>query len=451
MTQKNSVNTILGLALAVIMAAIAGSAQADEGRIAELEARVVQLETLVQALLDAPRQAGAPAAALAGTPGETATGQRDNAKTPSPSSGAAPAQAEHRFAFGGYIKADMIYSDFGGGQVAGKSSGRDFYIPATVPTGEGGESYLDLHAKESRINFKSNHTLASGARLGTMLELDFLTGDQGDDRVSNSYSPRLRHAFLTYGRWLFGQTWVTFLNVGALPENLDFIGPAESTIFGRQVQVRYTNGPWAVSLENPETTITPYGGGDRIMADDSHLPDLVGRYTVERDWGHFAVAAIARELRCDHAAGCVRDSTSSFGISLSGKLLLGERDDLRWMISTGKGLGRYIGLNAANGAVLDADGKLHAIDSTGIFGSYRHFWTEAWRSNLTLGYLQVDNPIELTGTDVTRTAGSVHLNLIYSPLPMLDFGVEFLYALREIESGADGDLKRLQFSAKYAY
>jgi hypothetical protein len=45
----------------------------------------------------------------------------------------------------------------------------------------------------------------------------------------------------------------------------------------------------------------------------------------------------------------------------------------------------------------------------------------------------------------------VHVNLIYNPLPKLDFGIEFMYADREVESGADGDLTRIQFSAKYAY
>jgi len=92
-----------------------------------------------------------------------------------------------------------------------------------------------------------------------------------------------------------------------------------------------------------------------------------------------------------------------------------------------------------------------AIDSRGIFGSYRHFWNEKWRSNLTFSYLAVDNDIVLTGMGVTKNASSVHVNLIYRPQPKLDFGIEFLYADREIESGTDGDLTRFQFSAKYAY
>lgn len=180
------------------------------------------------------------------------------------------------------------------------------------------------------------------------------------------------------------------------------------------------------------------------------VPDLVVRYNMKGDWGTFTVAGTYRELAYNNNAG-IDDSTGGYGISLSGKFVFGNKDDFRWMASTGSGMGRYMGLNTANGAVLDADGNLHAIDSWGAFGSFRHLWSDKWRSNATLGYLSVDNDTELTGMGVTKTASSVHLNLIYSPQPKLDFGIEFMYADREIESGADGDMTRLQFSAKYAY
>jgi hypothetical protein len=124
--------------------------------------------------------------------------------------------AKHTFKFGGYIKADLIYSDFGGDSVSGSSAGRDFYFPSTIPVGDAGESYVDLHAKESRINFKSTHDLDNGTKMTTFVEVDFLLSGQGDERVSNSFAPRLRHAFFTYNKWLFGQTWMTFFNVGAL-------------------------------------------------------------------------------------------------------------------------------------------------------------------------------------------------------------------------------------------
>ena len=455
MAQKSLRKTLLSLSIAAALSCSwAGNVFADGDNIEALEARIAELEDLVHQLLQnqkAPAAAPAPkvdTAALAAQ-AERAAEAKVNAMMADHQKAEAEKAHKHAFKFGGYVKADMMYSDYGGGSYSG--AGRDFYIAGTVPVGVSGESYLDLHAKESRINFRSTHSLDNGAKLGTFIEMDFLLAPGGDERISNSYQPRLRHAFLTYNNWLFGQTWMTFFNVGALPENLDFVGPAESTIFGRQVMLRYTNGPWQLAFENPETTITPYGGGGRIVADDSRVPDAVLRYNLTGDWGSFTVAGIARQLRYDNKAAGISDSTNSYGISLSGKFVFSNKDDFRWMASTGKGLGRYMGLNTANGAVLDANGNLETIDSTGIFGSYRHLWNDKWRSNLTLGYLTVDNDTALTGTGVTKNASSLHLNLIYSPQPKLDFGAEVMYADREIESGADGDLTRIQFSAKYAF
>jgi hypothetical protein len=418
-------------------------------RLAELEARVAALETLVHQLM---HDHGPPLDAdLIEDTAKKAAEARTTAILEAHHDEEDAMARRHSYKFGGFIKANAIYSDFGGGSVASGNAGRDFYLPSSIPIGAAGEAYLDFHAKETRVNFSSSHILENDVRLGTFVEIDFMFSDNGDERISNSYQPRIRHAFFTYENWLFGQTWTTFFNVAALPDNLDFIGPAEATVFGRQALARHTRGPWQFALENPETTITPHGGGDRITADDSHLPDFVARYNVEGERSGFTVAALLRQMRYENAGAGAEDTTGGYGISLSGVLQVGARDDFRWMASAGQGLGRYLGLNTANDAMLDADGRLHAIDSAGVFGAYRHLWSDRWRSNLTLGYLLVDHDIALSGTDVTRDAGSVHLNLIWSPQPQLDLGVEFIYADRELESGADGDLTRLQFSAKYAY
>lgn len=449
MSQQSMKRIILTLSIAAALGAGSGSVFADGGStVGELEARVAELEAMVQQLLNqqaAPREedccADAEAAAIA------ASEEKFNAMLAEHKAAVAEQEHKHSYAFGGYIKLDMMYSDY---DASYSGLGRDYYVPFTVPVsdGSGGETYFDAHVKESRINFKSTHNLDNGDKLGTFLEMDFHNSAQGNEILSNSWSPRIRHAFFTYNNWLIGQTWWTFFNVGALPENLDFIGPAESTVFGRQPMIRYTNGPWQFAIENPETSVRGYEGNGRSAASgDNRIPDLVARY----NWGSFSAAGILRELRCDGCLAGVDDSTSGYGVSLSGKHMIGARDDFRWMATFGSGLGRYLGTFLTDAAVADANGNLEAIDSWGAFASFRHFWTDQWRSNLTLGYSEVDNDTALTGTGVTSEASSIHVNLIYSPAPKLDFGVELMYANREIESGADGDLKRLQFSAKYAF
>ena len=449
MAQKSLRKLLLSLSIsAALGCSFSGSVFADGDSVDALEARIAELENLVHKLMQ-NQPPPAPTTAAVEATAESAAEAKVTAMIEEHHKAAEAKAKKHSYKFGGFVKTDVIFSDYSSGSSSG--AGRDFYIPGTIPVGSGsGESYLDFHAKESRINFKSTHLLDNGAKLGTFFEMDFQLPGQGNERVSNSFSPRVRHAFLTYNKWLVGQTWQTFFNVGALPENLDFVGPAEGALFGRQPMIRYTSGPWQFALENPETTVTPYGGGGRIVTDDHQLPDVVLRYNMKGDWGSFSAAGIFRELAYDNNS-TIDDSTTAFAISLSGKFVFGNKDDFRWMVSTGQGMGRYIGLNTANGAVLDAAGNLHTIDSTGVFASYRHLWNDKWRSNLTLGYLAVDNDTSLTGMGVTKNASSLHVNMIYSPQPKLDFGVELLLADREIESGADGDMTRLQFSAKYAY
>jgi hypothetical protein len=453
MAQKLLRKLLLSLSItAVLTCSWSGSVFADGDDVEALEARIAELENLVHKLMQ-NQPAPGPTAAEVEAKAEKAAEAKVTAMLDTHEKAVAEKVHKHSYKFGGYIKTDVIMSDYGNGSSSG--AGRDFYIPGTIPVGDGpGESYLDFHANESRINFRSTHNLDNGAKIGTFMEFDMQLPAGGNERVSNSFAPRMRHAFVTYNKWLVGQTWMTFFNVGALPENLDFVGPAESTIFGRQPMIRYTSGPWQFALENPETTVTPYGGVDdddvkRYVTDDNTMPDMVLRYNHKGDYGNFTAAGMVRELSIDQ--GAADDSTTGWAVSLSGKFVLGNKDDIRWMVSTGSGMGRYMGLNTANGAVLDMNGNLHAIDSTGAFGSYRHLWNSKWRSNFTYGYLSVDNDTDLTGMSVTKNASSFHFNLIYSPQPKLDFGAEIMYADREIESGADGDMTRLQFSAKYAF
>ncbi|KAF7765585.1 hypothetical protein PUND_a1290 [Pseudoalteromonas undina] len=355
------------------------------------------------------------------------------------------------FTYGGYIKLDAMWSDYSAGAPAGSSVGRDFYVPSTLTVGsdDSSDAVFDMHARESRFNFGTATLLDNGKTVKTKIELDFLaSAPGGNERVSNSYSPRIRHAFISYDGWLFGQTWSNFQNVGALPEALDFVGPAEGTVFVRQSQIKYTTGAWSFSLENPESTITTAGGG-MAVTDDASLPDFTARYTHKADWGNFVVAALARQLT--YKVGGVDADETSFGVSASGMVKLGE-DNLKFMLTQGKGLGRYVGLNVARGAVLNGD-DLDAIDSTSGFIAYQHKWNSQWRSTFLYSFLPADNDENLLAMygDPTESSQSYSANILYSPVKRLTFGAEFKHAERELESGVDGDLDRLQFSVKYAF
>ena len=179
------------------------------------------------------------------------------------------------------------------------------------------------------------------------------------------------------------------------------------------------------------------------------MPDFIARYNHKAEWGHISFAALLRSLAYEN--GTIDDSESSTGISITGKFKVGEKNDIRFNLASGSGMGRYVGLNTANGAVLDAAGNLNAIDSSLFAIAYRHYWNSRWRSNLIYSGMEVDNNISLTGSSVAKSVNSYQINLLYNPVEKLTFGLGLLNATRQLENNLDGDMQRIIFSAKYGF
>lgn len=365
------------------------------------------------------------------------------------------------FRFGGYVKLDVMTSRFDNGTLPSDSIGRTFYIPGLTPVGGGDSNTVtDFHARETRFYFGTTHTLDNGETISGYLEFDFLGTSDGDKRVTNSYTPRIRHAYIDYNNWRVGQFWSNFQETAIIPEAPDFVGVADGIVFNRQPQIRYTfdNG-LSVSIEQPETTVTPYlGGTGRITTGDTAMPDLTARWGQQVNNIYFSVAGIYRRLELrnydvvinDVVAGTVDGTENAFGASLAMKWDIGPHD-IRASVVHGQGLGRYVGINVSNGAVITDDFNLDALDVTGYSFAYRHVWSEKWRTNLIYSRADIDNAEEFTGPLANDSTQRVAVNMMYQVNERLVVGGELSRANRELISGADGNLDRLQFSAIYSF
>jgi hypothetical protein len=443
------------LALSLLVCLLApGLALAQDAtpREQQLEARVEELERLVQQLI-AQQQVAAPTAAKPADDG------KPKIQTAPIMTAANPGT---RFSFGGFIKLDAMATDTSDGEIADGSVGRLFYAPSTIPVGTPGANEgidTDMGAQFSRFWFAADTDLDGGAKLKGYLELDLFGGGSinGNEVATNTYGVSVRQAYASWnrpdgGQWLAGQTWSNFQDVAALPDTVDFIGPTEGTVFVRQAQVRYTRGAWSFSVENPETTVTPYRGiGARVSSDDNLMPDLTARWQKKGDWGHISVAGMVRQFAYENPASSIDDTAVGGAVSVSGRFNLGKNDDLRYMATYGRGLGRYLGLGIASDTVLDAGGNLEPIDGYGAFAAWRHAFSPKLRGNLFYSMAHFDNDAALTGFSATERVQSLHANLIYSPLPKLDVGAELIWAERSLENELDGDLRRFHSHVKYSF
>jgi len=371
-------------------------------------------------------------------------------------SGAVFAQEEGpttTYKFGGYVKFDAMFSDYSDATPSQNAIIRQFYIPSQISVGNGlasSDTTADFQARESRLNFRADTKTAGGDSITAFVEMDFFTHADGNEIVSNSSSPRIRHAFIKYNKWTFGQTWSTFQDVSVLPEALDFVGPAESTTFIRQAMIRYTTGNLELAVENPETFAIGDDGTSFVPGHDT-IPDLIARYSFKFSGGSYIrVAGVVRSLNIDQQPIGVSVDETGFGVSVSAKFKLGQ-NDIRAMVNYGDGVGRYVALGLARDAVVDTNlNSIETVELVSAFVSYRHFWNDQWRSNIMFGTIDIDLPVNTPATQ-TETASSFHVNLIYNPLPKLDIGAEIMYAERENLASVDGDFTRFIVSAKYAF
>ena len=301
--------TLALLALGIGLGGNAGAAT-DAERIAQLEAQMKALMEQLAALKASTASANQEVADLKDQ--VSAQGKEAVVAGDIPGSFRVPG-TETSVRLYGVGELNMVHEMKGDG---GKNDYATFmpYMPlrGSADAKRSGETYL--HARTSRIGIEAATPTEYGM-LTAKVEGDFnndpRTGNSAvygslaniyTQQATNSYEFRLRHAYFQLGSWLVGQTWSTFMDTAALPEAVDFIGPTDGVVFVRQPQIRYTTGNFQISLEDPQTTIIPRGGGAAASSDRGAMPDVAARYTWKGSWGHFGVAALLRDLAVDRQA-----------------------------------------------------------------------------------------------------------------------------------------------------
>jgi uncharacterized coiled-coil protein SlyX len=353
----------------------------------------------------------------------------------------------------------------------------DRFIVGTIPVpgGEAGGSTgdatsgLTISAKRSRMNLDMRMDSSVG-QFRAFIEGDFATESEGSDVY------RLRHAYGQYNRFILGQTWTTFMDRQAEPEELDFEG-LNSEILERHPIMRWTKGlgnqrAFAVAIEDPSTEVPD-------SLNKSRTPDVVSTINWQKPWGHFQLGGLIRSLSAEQTIDMGDDDTEDdqtrseatlgWGLSASGSHTMkpwGKKDVFMWQVNLGDGIGRYINdLDSVGGqdAVFDPDGSLRALPAFGGYIALKHYWKrdptsyfggknllKDLRSTLVYGFVDVDN-FDFQPTDAYKRTQRASINLIWSPISPIDLGVEYLWGTRKNKDGNRGRSSQFQLVATFKF
>ena len=158
-------------------------------------------------------------------------------------------------------------------------------------------------------------------------------------------------------------------------------------------------------------------------------------------------------------------SIDGWGVTFSGSINTWGDDNFIWGLEYGGALGAYIqdtaglGLDAA--PVSATNSSLKAISAFGAWAAYQHWWSKSLRSSATYGFVRLDSDFDLqpqpAGTGTYKQAQYAAANLIWSPWPPFDVGLEYMFGHRTVtdstavDGSTTGQNHRLQFTMRWNF
>lgn len=363
--------------------------------------------------------------------------------------------------------------------------------PSDKPDWAKNRNDFNMLVNESRIGletFTQSKLNDKVCPMKTVIEFDFSNGNNGSSSLSKDYRVKLRHAYLSFGNFVFGQTTTSFADSRAAAEVTN--GPIGSTT-KRLLQMAYTH---PLSPKS-EIKIALERQADKFLDDDavvynentpnlnSHekkhkyhssasFPTIVlsGRRIFEK--GHIGAAIALRHISLDgNDEQHSHSSKHAVCGRVSGSYSFLESDSIFGIMTYGSSPGSYIS-DYQTTTYIDSEKnyKLKSVEAFAVSAGLRHFWTQ-WhkiRSTVAIGYITLKNPAKLKDGDgkavlvdttdaskgynlpkeVVKSMFSVTANVVASVLPNLEVGLEYSYGKKKLEDKRKGKNQALIFSAR---
>lgn len=343
---------------------------------------------------------------------------------------------------GGTVRA-VAFQDFGGTIMH-----YDFRNSTmSAPTSWDLKSRNSIDASASRLSLKFSHKTENMGNIDFFIETDF--------RGAND-AFRIRHAYVTFKGFIFGQTWSFMTDTPANAPTID-IQNVNSRTFFRTPLIGYIGNlgkGWTlgVSLELPQVKLTTITG---IKAVNQKVPDLPVYIQYKGTKGHIKLTGAVRSLQYGMTATQYIQTETGLGVQLSGTFKPVKGLTLYSQGIYGKGIARYINDLAAQSMDLlpVAEGGLSTMPMYGISLGAKLELSKTVYASSTFSIAGLE---ENTGTYSTRENDFFKGNyfsatLFWNTYKNLTMAWEYIHGTRINTNDVKGNANRAQFMVLYSF
>ncbi|MGB8484314.1 MAG: DcaP family trimeric outer membrane transporter [Acinetobacter bohemicus] len=418
----------LALAVTAVMVSTAHAGKAEQEQIQQLRKEVDALKSLIQQQHQVQQQQQTQIEQVKAQPVQIAAVA---VKAESPLTGF-KSKAGANVNLYGFVRGDANYiiegadDDF---NAVHKVNGAGATDPKLV------NDKLRATAKTTRIGLDFN-TPVGDAKVGGKVEVDF---------ASSTENLRIRHAYLTYNDWLFGQTTSNFLSNHA-PEMIDFntnLGGGTARV--PQVRYGFKLAPATqlfVSAEEADSS----GTGIKYS-----LPNLTAKLT--QGFAEGKGSASARALIENYKSTVADDNETGWGVAAGVNYQVSAPLKVSADISHVVGNSNYLyGANSAY-AVNTTNNSIEQNEFNAVQVGATYKFSPNFRSTLAYGAIFADDDTDYAtlNTAANEKVQQAWVNFIYTPVAPIDLGVEYINGKRDTFAGQSYKDNRVGLMAKYSF
>ena len=420
LNKKPFIAQSLALSVAALMMTTTHAATKEQQELAQLRAEVAELKALMQQQQQVQQQQAVQIQQVKAQP--------------------APVKAESPLSsFKSKSGADINLYGFVRGDANYIIEGADDDFNKVASSKEDVKDKLRATAKNTRLGLDFNTNVGGDNKLGGKVEVDF---------AGTNEALRIRHAYLTYNNWLFGQTTSNFLSNHA-PEMIDFATNVGGGTAARIPQVRYgfNLSPATKLFIAAEEGNSNSGSSDAAIK--YSVPNLTAKLTQGFADGKGSVSARALVENYKSA----NDSDTGWGVAAGVNYQVMDPLKISADVSYVDGNSNYLyGSNSAY-VVNTSNGKIAQNEAFGVQVGGTYKFNEKLRSTLAYGALFADDSTDYATLNSTANEEvyQAWINFIYSPVKPLDLGVEYINGKRDTFAGNSYKDNRVGLMAKYSF
>jgi hypothetical protein len=343
--------------------------------------------------------------------------------------------------FGGFVRF-VTFADFGG------------VVPSYdfVSSTMSGDSDWD---KESRLSMD-----ASGTRLNLkVIQKTDLLGDiefyvESDFRGAVDVF-RLRHAYISFKGFTFGQTWSFMTDFLANAPTIDVQGVNSRTFFRNPLIGFKTNisekSSFGIALEFPKTKMTT---GSTIRVVNQRYPDIPIYLMFKGAKAHLKLAGVLRAM--DFGVNSTQKVETKFGagVQVSGSLKLGDQLTMFSQGIYGKGVARYINDLAALNLDLVPDASnntLQALPMYSVSLGARADFSKKLYASANFSVAALANKTDYYSANEFYNGRYLSASLFWTGVKNLIIAGEYIHGYRKNMNDTHSNANRFQVMFMYSW